>query len=90
MKYEEYIREGLPSRREIEVFIHELSWARFDPVAGYILGNYIPHDGIDNSSTISTAQPDRFRTSFLWEQLYAMPSGERRRNLAGISGGTPG
>ena len=66
MKYEEYIREGLPSRREIEVFIHELSWARFDPVTGYILGNYIPHDGIDNSSTISTAQPDRSRTSFLY------------------------
>jgi hypothetical protein len=28
----------------------------FDPEVGYVLGNYLPHDGMDNSSTISTSQ----------------------------------
>jgi hypothetical protein len=64
--YEEYIKAGLPSRKEIDVFSRELSWARFDPEVGYILGNYIPHDGIDNSSTLSTTQADRARSSFVY------------------------
>jgi hypothetical protein len=66
MTYVEYIREGLPSRQEIDVFNQELSWAKFDPEVGYVLGDYIPHDGIDNSSTISTVRSDRARTSFLY------------------------
>lgn len=66
MTYEEYIKGGLPSRKEIDVFTRELSWARFDPEVGYILGNYIPHDGIDQSSTLSTAQQNRARTSFVY------------------------
>jgi len=54
--YEKYIRQGVPVKREIEVFTKEISWAKFDPEVGYVLGNYIPHDGIDGSSTISTSQ----------------------------------
>jgi hypothetical protein len=64
--YLQYIREGVPSRGEIEVFLSGKSWAQFDPELGYILGNYMPHDGYENSSTISTSQPDGTRTSFIY------------------------
>jgi hypothetical protein len=53
--YKEHIRKGLPEKKEIDVFLNEISWAKFDPELGYVLGNYVPRDGIDNSSTISTA-----------------------------------
>ena len=66
MTYLQYIRENLPAKAEIDVFLNELSWAKFDSVTGYILGNYMPHDGMDNSSTISTSQPDGTRTSFMY------------------------
>ncbi|HEX8312241.1 MAG TPA: hypothetical protein VF614_13045 [Chthoniobacteraceae bacterium] len=65
-KYEDYIRTAIPSKKEIDVFLNELSWAKFDPDLGYILGNYIPRDGVDKSSTISTAQANGARRSFIY------------------------
>jgi hypothetical protein len=44
-----------------------MSWAQFDPDVGYILGNYMPRDGVDGSSTFSTVQPNGARTSFLYK-----------------------
>lgn len=64
--YLQYIREGVPSRKEIDVFLNEKSWAQFDPELGYILGNYMPHDGYEKSSTISTIQANGARTSFMY------------------------
>jgi hypothetical protein len=52
---EDHIRGNVPSEEEIDVFLHEMSWAQFDPDVGYILGNYMPRDGMDGSST-----PNRF------------------------------
>ena len=63
----EFIKAHVASREEIDVFLHEMSWAQFDPVVGYILGNYVPRDGIDGSSTISTVQPNGARTSFMYK-----------------------
>lgn len=63
---EDYIRANLPARKEIDVFLNEMSWARFDPEVGYTLGSYMPRDGIDGSSTFSTSQPDGTRTSFMY------------------------
>jgi len=65
--FEEYIRETVPTRREIDVFLNEMSWAQFDRDVGYILGNYMPRDGIDGSWTISTVQPNGARTSFMYK-----------------------
>lgn len=65
--FEEYIRETVPTRGEIDVFLNEMSWAQFDRDTGYILGNYMPHDGIDGSSTISTVQSNGARTSFMYK-----------------------
>ena len=65
--FEEYIRETVPTRKEIDVFLNEMSWAQFDPDIGYILGNYMPHDGMDGSSTISTIQSKGARTSFMYK-----------------------
>jgi len=66
MTFEQYIRENIPSKDEIDVFLQDLSWAKFDPLTGYILGDYMPHDGIDNSSTLSTSMKNGARTSFVY------------------------
>jgi len=65
--FAEYIRESVPTRKEIDVFLNDISWARFDKDVGYILGNYMPHDGLDGSSTISTVQSSGARTSFMYK-----------------------
>jgi hypothetical protein len=54
--YAEYLRKSAVPKEELDVFLNENSWAQFDPEVGYIMGNYMPHDGLDNSSTISTVQ----------------------------------
>jgi len=67
ISFEEYIRESVPTRQEIDVFLNDMSWAQFDRDVGYILGNYMPHDGMDGSSTISTVQSNGARTSFMYK-----------------------
>jgi len=64
---EDFIRANVASKKEIDVFLHEMSWAQFDPDVGYILGNFMPRDGVDGSSTFSTVQPDGARTSFMYK-----------------------
>ncbi len=65
--FREYIGETVPIREEIDVFLNDLSWARFDKDVGYVLGNYMPRDGQDGSSTISTIRSNGARTSFLYK-----------------------
>ncbi len=67
ISFEEYIRESVPTRKEIDVFLNDMSWAQFDRDVGYILDNYMPHDGMDGSSTISTVQSNGARTSFMYK-----------------------
>jgi hypothetical protein len=50
----------------IERFLRGPSWARFDPELGYVLGNYLPTDGMDGSATLSTVQSIGARTSFVY------------------------
>ena len=66
MTFREYLFTAAASRAEIDVFLNEPSWARFDPDVGYILGDYSPHDGMDGSKTISTSGKDGARTSFVY------------------------
>ena len=66
MSYKDYLMEGLPSKTEIEVFLNEKSWAKFDPEVGYTLGNYLPHDGMEGSSTISTSIETGARTPHMY------------------------
>jgi hypothetical protein len=65
--FEEYVRDTVPNRREIDVFLNEISWARFDKDVGYVLGNYMPRDGVDGSSSISTIQSNGARKSFMYK-----------------------
>jgi hypothetical protein len=67
ISFEDYIRAHVASKEEIDVFLHATSWAQFDPETGYILGNYMPRDGMDGSSTFSTVQPNGARTSFVYK-----------------------
>jgi len=39
LTYKEYLSEGAPTKKEIDVFLKDLSWARFDGELGYILEN---------------------------------------------------
>lgn len=65
--FEQFIRGAVVPKEELDVFLNELSWAQFDPEVGYILGNYIPRNGIDGSSTISTVQPSGVRTVIMYK-----------------------
>jgi len=65
--YAQYLRKSAVPRKELDIFLNEHSWAQFDPEVGYILGNYMPHDGLDDSFTLSTVMKDGKRTS----QVYA-------------------
>ena len=60
----EYLKECVVTKETIDNFVDPgiNCWAKFDPVVGYTLDNYMPRDGIDGSSTISTAQPSGIRT----------------------------
>ena len=64
--FEQYLRENAVSREVIDRFLQGPSWAQFDPELGYILGNYLPTDGMDKSATISTVQSNGARTSFVY------------------------
>lgn len=65
--YEEYIRKNVPLRGEIDVFLKDdFRWAKFDPEVGYTLFNFMPHDGLGNSATISTVAANGARTSFMY------------------------
>lgn len=64
--FEQYLKESAVSKEVIDRFLQGPSWAQYDPELGYILGNYLPSDGIDHSATISTVQSNGARTSFMY------------------------
>lgn len=64
--FEDFLKASAVSRTVIDRFLSGPSWARFDPELGYILGNYLPADGVDHSATISTVQSNGARTSFMY------------------------
>jgi hypothetical protein len=64
--FEDYLRSAAVPRAVIDRFLAGPSWARFDPELGYVLGNYLPQDGMDKSATISTVQTNGARTSFMY------------------------
>jgi len=64
--FAEYLRESAVGKEVIDRFLQGPSWAQYDPELGYILGNYLPQDGMDNSATISTVQANGARTSFMY------------------------
>ena len=66
--YAVYLRKSAVPKEELDVFLNENSWAQFDPEVGYIMGNYMPHDGMDSSSTISTVSGEGSRTSQVYSE----------------------
>jgi len=66
VSFEQYLRQSAISKDVIRTFLEENTWAQFDPELGYILGHYMPRDGIARSATISTSQPNGQRTSFMY------------------------
>ena len=66
LSFEQYLKASAVSKEVIDRFLRGPAWAQFDPELGYIAGSYLPADGMDKSSTISTVQPNGARTSFLY------------------------
>ena len=66
VSYEDFLRESAVSKAVIDRWLRGPSWTRFDPELGYVLGNYMPLDGMDGSATISTIQANGARTSFMY------------------------
>ena len=66
--FEQYVRNCALCKEELDVFLSttEPSWAKFDPEVGYVLGNYMPRDGVDNSLTLSTSAPNGSRRSVVY------------------------
>jgi len=64
--FEQYLREAAVSREVIARFLQGPSWAQYDPELGYVLGNYLPSDGMNKSATLSTVQTNGARTSFVY------------------------
>ncbi len=64
--FEQYLRESAVPKEVIDRFLAGPSWAQYDAELGYILGNSLPQDGMDQSATISTVQANGARTSFLY------------------------
>jgi hypothetical protein len=64
--WEQFLKGSAVPRSDLDRFLAGPSWARFDPELGYVPGSYLPADGMDNSSSISTVQADGARTQFLY------------------------
>lgn len=64
--FEQFLEASAVPKEVIDRFLRGPSWARFDPELGYVPGNYLPEDGMDKSSSISTVQANGARTSFLY------------------------
>lgn len=62
LTYKQYIEASVAKKTEIDIFKANKGWAQFNPELGYILGNSMPHDGLDKSFTISTTQQNGART----------------------------
>ena len=67
--YTDYIKDNIPDTEEIDVFLNESGWVKFDPITGYILDSCLRHDGIDNSYTMVTSQANGARTSLMYNDL---------------------
>lgn len=66
VSFEQFISAGTVPKDVLDRFLKGPSWAQFDAELGYIPGNYLPADGMDKSSSISTVQPNGARTSFAY------------------------
>jgi len=64
--FKEYLEKAAIPHNLIDEFVKGEARVQFDPEVGYILGNGIPHDGVNNSSTLETVQGNGARTSFLY------------------------
>jgi len=65
---EQYLRESAVPRSTIDTFLDPTrpTWAQFDSDVGYILGNALPHDGLDGCWTLSSTQNNGARTAHLY------------------------
>ena len=52
--FEQFLAASAVPKATIDRFLRGPSWARFDPELGYVPGNYLPADGMDKSSSISS------------------------------------
>ena len=87
--FEIYLRKSVVDKKTLDVFLDpkQLSWAKFDPITGYRLGNYMPRDAyVDKPCRINT-YGDSFTLchqvsdSETWQEYLAGHLGEPIRNF---------
>ena len=66
--FEKFIRNSVPAKKDVDDFLNKdmLTMFQFDPEVGYILGNFLRNDGIDNSSSLYSVQSNGTRTSVVY------------------------
>ena len=93
---EQYLKESAVTRELIDRFLRGPSWAQFDPELGYRSGELpalrrhgrqrdLVHDSVQRSSNLFCLLWEEMPHQHLRRQFYAVPPGQRRRNLAGVS-----
>lgn len=66
--FEKYVRNSVPAKKDVNDFINKdmLTMFQFDPEVGYILGDFLRNDGIDNSASLQSVQSNGMRTSVVY------------------------
>ena len=52
--FAEYLRQSAVPREVIDRFLKGPSWTQFDSELGYVLGNYLPQDGMDGANYVAS------------------------------------
>lgn len=66
--YRDYLAAAAVSKETIEVFLDPTlaSAARYHPITGYEIRDFVARDGVDGSATIVTVRPDGSRRGFAY------------------------
>jgi hypothetical protein len=66
VSFKDFTRGCAVSREVIDSFLAGPSWAKFDPVMGFLQRDYVLRDAQDNTSALYTFRQNGARTSFLY------------------------
>ncbi|MGB2710378.1 MAG: hypothetical protein WBC33_02595 [Conexibacter sp.] len=68
VRYVDFLAAAAVDDATLDLFLdpERPSWAKFDPVLGYRLANFLPRDGIGGCATISTFDADGARTARMY------------------------
>src|SRR5689334_22750031 len=66
VSWDQYLRNSVVLKDEVDRFLRGGGWAQFDPELGYVLNNSLMPWGIDGSSTIETVEKNGARKTIMY------------------------